>query len=102
MVEESLATFFWNTDPIIAHANPSASIGVPLSCDYHFAVAQWHVAHGVEGIDNEIEQNLLQLNWIAFNRWQIRVQKSTQLAGVKHGIRFYHAHHADYSIVYVN
>src|SRR4030095_13049921 len=99
LLEQSLARFLGNTNSVIAHANANDTIGVPLCGDYYFAAAQWRVAHRIERINNEIEQDLLQLNWIAFNHWQIWVQKSTQLAGVKHGTRFYHAHHADYNIV---
>ena len=82
MVEDSIACFFGNANSIIAHARANCVVPIPLCGDHNFAAARRSVAHGIKGIDHEIDQHLLQLNRIGFNRRQIWVQQSLQLAGV--------------------
>src|SRR5207253_10391244 len=60
------------------------------------------IVHGIETVDQEVEQDLLELNRVCFNRRQIWLEQSLHFAGLKHCIRFYHAHHLDHKIVQIH
>ena len=73
MVEDSIAYFFGNANSVIAHTRANCAIAIPLRGDHDFAAAKRSVAHGIKSIDHEIDQDLLQLNRIGFDRRQIWV-----------------------------
>src|SRR5215468_7735956 len=68
LVEHSPGYFRRNTEPVIAHARANRSLTVSLGNDHDFTLVDRYIAHGVKRINNQIRQDLLQLNWIAFNR----------------------------------
>ena len=57
------------------------------------------VVHGIEGVDQEIKQHLLELNRICFNRRQIWLEQSLHLARLEQCIRVYHVRHIYYNMV---
>src|SRR6266542_4017153 len=101
VVEESLACFLGNPNSVITHTRPNCAVAIPLCDNYDFTAAHRRIAHGIKGIDKEIEQDLLQLDRIAFNRRQIWLEQRLQLARAQHRITFYHVHHVHYKIVQI-
>src|SRR6266480_4924724 len=73
MVEDSIAYFFGNTNPVIAHTRANCAVAVPLRSDHDFAAVKRSLPHSIKSIDHEIDQDLLQLNRIGLNRRQIWV-----------------------------
>src|SRR5439155_13237650 len=66
------------------------------------AIGYRRVAHGIESVDYQIEQDLLKLNWIRLDYWQIWHEQGFHLARLKHGIRAYHARHIHYKVVQIH
>src|ERR1700680_2503652 len=89
-LEESLACFIRNTNAVIADAHSDHFVTTVLRFHQYFAVLNRRIAHSIESIDNQIDEDLLNLDRIRFDRQQIWLQRSAYLARMKQGIGTYH------------
>src|SRR5437867_11738860 len=97
--EQALARFLGNTNPVIPHARANCAVTIPFRRDHYLAMRHWRVMHGIESVDHEIKQDLLELNRICFNRRQIWLEQSLHLARLEQCIRVYHVRHIYYDMV---
>src|ERR1700704_2205085 len=71
LLEQPLSYFIGNTDPIVSHRNPDRFNAISFGSQFHLPSGDWNVAHGLTCIRDEIDQHLLDLDWIAFYHRQI-------------------------------
>src|ERR1700745_3668471 len=79
-IEEAVPHLLRNAETVIAHTRANRTVPVWLCRDHDSAFGDGCVSHRVECVDHKIQQDLLKLNWVAVDRWQIWIQRSFQLA----------------------
>src|SRR5204863_5828143 len=97
LLEKSFPYCLRNPTPVITHGDMDCSVAVIIGGDLHLAAIERRVTHGIKGVAHEINQHLLHLSGIAFNRRQIFGQGHFHFAGLRSSIsanhvpdRFYH------------
>src|SRR4051794_34144101 len=63
-----------NPSAAILHGHTDSSVAVRLRADSHFSLRLRNVTHGVEGIADQIDQDLLNLDRVSFDRRQVAGQ----------------------------
>src|ERR1700726_1578389 len=77
---ESFPCFIRNTNAVIADTHFDYFVTMLLGFHQYFAVPNRRIAHSIESIDNQIDEDLLDLDRIRFDRRQIWLQRSAHLA----------------------
>src|SRR4029077_7066302 len=80
VLEEPLLYFIANSNALIAHANANCLIAFPLRDNLHLTFDGRHITHGIEGIVYKINQDLLNLDGIAYDDREILGEKRVHLA----------------------
>src|SRR4029077_5645528 len=80
LFEESLAGFFWNADAMIAHAHLNRALPDARGRYFHSALFRRRFGHRIKCVADEIDQDLLNLDGIAFDLRERLGQRSFDLA----------------------
>ena len=87
LVEQAVVHFSGNACAMIAHAQAHFAIAIASRANLYLAPARWRLLHGIKGITDQINQELLNLDRISFDQWQVLGQQYFYLAGVGQCIR---------------
>src|SRR5436190_24141831 len=74
LLEQTGAVSFPDASAVIAHAYTSFAAAIGRSSYFHLAFLRRCLAHGIKGIANEVNQDLLDLHRITFHRGNIIIQ----------------------------
>src|SRR5262245_59249744 len=102
LFEETLAHVLGYADAMIAYGGFNLSGGIRSGCDHHNALGRRHITHGIECIDEEIEQNLLDLDRISGKRRQAGAKLTPDSARTLRCLRPDHVHEHPYEVVQID
>src|SRR5262249_27400480 len=83
LLKQAASRFRRNAETVIAHAGANSAITILLSLNFDFTRRYRRVGHSIEGIQDKINQNLLNLDGISFDHRQVRIERSLQLTPVQ-------------------
>src|SRR5580765_3092345 len=86
-VEQAFVNFSANACAMIANAQAHFVVAVASRANLYLASVRWCLAHGIKSITDQVHQDLLNLDRISFNQWQVLGQRCFYLAGIGHCIR---------------
>ena len=87
LVEQAVVHFSANACAMIAHAQAHFAIAIAGRANLYLAPARWRLLHGIKGITDQINQDLLNLDRISLDQWQVLGQRRFYLAGIGQCIR---------------
>ena len=87
LVEQALVHFRANACAMIAHAQVHFAVAITSRANLYLALVRWCLLHGIKGVTDQINQDLLNLNRISLDRWQVAGQRCFYFAGMGHCIR---------------
>jgi hypothetical protein len=88
LVEQAFVHFRANACAMIANAQAQFVLAIASRADLYLALVRWCLPHGIKGITNKVHQDLLNLDRIYLDQWQVLGQRCFYLAGISHCIRF--------------
>ena len=86
LVEQAFVYFRANARAMIAHTQAHFAVAIAIRANFYLALTGRCLPHGIKGITDQINQDLLNLNRISFDRWQVPGQRCFYLAGIAHRI----------------
>ena len=72
---------------MIANAQAHFVLAIASRANLYLASVRWCLPHGIKGITNKVHQDLLNLDRIYLDQWQVLGQRCFYLAGISHCIR---------------
>ena len=87
LVEQAFVHFRANARAMIAHTQAHFAVAIASRANLYLALARRCLPHGIKGITDQVNQDLLNLDRISFDRWQVLGQRCFYLAGIGHCIR---------------
>ena len=87
LVEQAFVHFRANAGAMIAHAQAHFAVAIASRANLYLASVRWCLPHGIKGVTDQVNQDLLNLDRISFDRWQVLGQRCFYLAGIAHCIR---------------
>jgi hypothetical protein len=99
LLEQSLPYFVANSGAVVANTNGHGSIAVVSRQDFNRAIPDRRIAHGIECIAYEINQDLFNLDWIALDRGKPFAKECLHFARVRRRIWPNHADHSRHRFV---
>src|SRR5262249_22203558 len=91
-----------DSSSIIAYTCANCIVAISPRRDHDLAAARGCVSHRIQGINEKIQQHLLQLDRVTFNYRQFWLLYSGQLAGTQHCISFHHCNDVHHEIVQID
>ena len=86
-VEQAFVHFSANACAMIANAQAHFIVAIASRANLYLASVRWCLPHGIKSITDQVHQDLLNLDRISFDQWQVRGQRCFYLAGIGHCIR---------------
>src|SRR6478735_12046132 len=87
LVEQAVVHLMANACAMIAHAQAHFVLAIASRANLYLASVRWCLPHGIKGITNKVHQDLLNLDRIYLDQWQVLGQRYFYLAGIRHCIR---------------
>ncbi len=87
LLEQVLVHFRVNAGAMIAHAQAHFAVPVASGANLDLALIGRCLPHGIKRIADQVNQDLLNLDRISFDWWQVFGQQCFYLAGMPHRIR---------------
>ena len=87
LIEQAVVHFGANACSMIAHAQTHFAVAITSRANLYFALVRWCLLHGIKGITEQINHDLLNLDRISLDQWQVLGQRSFYLAGIGQCIR---------------
>src|SRR6516164_5896199 len=81
LVEQAVVHFRANACAMIAHAQAHFAIATANRANLHLALAWRCLPHGIKRITDQVDQDLLNLDRVSLDQWQILRQRCFYLAG---------------------
>ena len=86
-VEQAFVHFSANACAMIANAQAHFIVAIASRANLYLASVGWCLPHGIKSITDQVHQDLLNLDRISFDQWQVLGQRCFYLAGIGHCIR---------------
>ena len=87
LVEQAFVHFRANARAMIAHTQAHFAVAIAIRANFYLALTRRCLPHGIKGITDQVNQDLLNLDRISFDQWQVLGQRCFYLAGIGHCIR---------------
>ena len=87
LVEQAFVHFSANACAMIANAQAHFVLAIASRANLYLASVRWCLPHGIKGITDKVHQDLLNLDRIYLDQWQVLGQRCFYLAGISHCIR---------------
>ena len=87
LVEQLFVHLTANACAMIAHTQAHFAVAIACRTNLYLTLVRWCVPHGIKGITDQVHQDLLNLDRISLDQWQVPGQRCFYLAGIGHCIR---------------
>ena len=87
LVEQVFVHFSANACAMIAHAQAHFAVAIAIRANLYLALARRCLPHGIKGITDQVNQDLLNLDRIYLDQRQVLRQRCFYLAGIGRCIR---------------
>src|SRR4029450_12294546 len=74
-VEQAFVHFSANACAMIANAQAHFAVAITSRADLYLASARWRLPHGIKRITDQVHQDLLNLDRVYLDQWQVLGQR---------------------------